>query len=266
MVRLPETSHAVPWFWKGPQGCGGSTTSHMSSRWPGELCPSPRILQGTNPPLLPGGTGWEMTVCCCVTSGKLPASRACCTAACAGHLRQHAWSSRLPASPLPLVLLAAGLCNLKPFQLILENKERRGFPRKALHKRLGCESGSAGGAARAQHRRRARQQRQQSCGSAGTDSTAPLNGQRRRRLQVPGPAWKANCGLTPLLCRASTLACMLTLVQNFNLKELCGYFCAENPTLGSQVAKSEPCMRIESGVSSYMAQMTRADRCQCLSC
>lgn len=156
-------------------------------------------------------------------AGKLPASPACRMAACAGHLRQHAWSSWLPASPLPLVLLAAGLCNLKPFQLILENKGRRGFPRRALHKRLGCESGSAGGAARAQHRQQ-RQQRQQSCGSAGTDGTALLNGQRRRRLQVPGPAWKDNCGLTPLLCWASTWAGMLALLQNFNLKELRGYF------------------------------------------
>lgn len=81
-------------------------------------------------------------------------------------------------------------CNLKHFQLVLENKGRRGFPRKALHKRLGCESGSAGGAARA--RRSAWQQRQQSCGSAGTDSTAPLYGRRKRRLQVHGPACKAD--------------------------------------------------------------------------
>lgn len=165
----------------------------MPSWWPAEFCPSPLAPQGTKPPLLPGGAGWERTACCCVTAGKLPAPRACCTAACAGHLRRHAWSSwasRVAAAACPGRCSLFTRCNLKHFQLVLENKGRRGFPRKALHKRLGCESGSAGGAARA--RRSAWQQRQQSCGSAGTDSTAPLYGRRKRRLQVHGPACKAD--------------------------------------------------------------------------
>lgn len=54
-----------------------------------------------------------------------------------------------PACSLQLVFYEH--CNLKHFQHVLENKGLWGFPCKALHKRPGCESGSAGvavGAAR----------------------------------------------------------------------------------------------------------------------